>query len=82
MKKILKISLLILLSIILQGAGFQVMGQPDPPGVPLNHGRNGNISNNAAPPGSGLEIFLILGMVYGIRNYRIRRAACLENDHP
>ena len=82
MKKILKISLLVLFSIILQGACFQVIGQPEPPGVPLNHGLNGNISNNPAPLGSGLEIFLILGMAYGIRNYRNKRAGCLENNHP
>ena len=82
MKKFLKISILILLSILLQGAEVRVMGQPEPPGVPLNHGCNGNISNNPAPPGSGLEIFLLLGMFYGIKTFRNKKALEVENDHP
>lgn len=37
----------------------------DPPGMPDNHGENGDIPGGGAPIGSGIALLIAMGSAYG-----------------
>ena len=60
-----KTYIILSLSIIISGFSFCVFAQPTPPPVlPDQHGKNGNVSQNAAPLGDGADVLILLGAAY------------------
>ena len=46
--------------------------QADPPGMPDNHGTNGDVPGGGAPIGGGLGILMILGAAYGSKKIYLK----------
>ena len=67
--KIIAISFIMVLAILIS-----TPVQADPPGMPDNHGTNGDVPGGGAPIGGGLFILLGLAAAYGGRKiYNLRK---------